>query len=89
MIVAYILVIEMMPAERRVFVTMVLKIVATFGQFLVAGLGYWLRDWKLVIIASTVPFFVLLIYWFFLPESVRSVLLYFTLTDGDIFLITK
>jgi Zn-dependent protease len=73
LVVSFILVIEVVAPEKRVFVGMVSKIYASVGQLLVAGLGYWLRDWKYVIIASTVPLFLMLIGWFFLPESTRSV----------------
>ena len=71
LLVTFVLVIEMVAPEKRVFVGMVYKMYATVGQILVAGLGYWLRDWRTAITVATVPTFLMLLYWPFLPESVR------------------
>ena len=73
LLVSFVLVIEMVAPEKRVFCGMVFKMYATVGQVLISGLGYWFKDWRTAMIVAVVPAFLLLLYWPFLPESVRSV----------------
>ena len=65
---------ETVAPVKRVFGGMVFKMYATVGQIFIAGLGYGFKDWRMVLIVATVIAFLLLLYWPFLPESVRSVL---------------
>lgn len=72
-LVVFVLSIEMVRPEKRVFCGTIINISYVVGEILVAGLAYWLRDWRTVLLCCLVPALCLLIFWPVLPESVRSV----------------
>ena len=73
MLVSFVLAVEGVEAQKRVYCGVVLKVFFTLGQLVVAGLAYWLRDWRVVLKIASVPASLLVLVWPFLPESVRSV----------------
>ena len=70
-LVAFILATEVVGAEKRVFCGIVLEIIFNVGEILAPVLAFWLRDWRMVIVAATVPTVFFLLYWPILPESIR------------------
>lgn len=46
----------------------------TFGLMLLAGVTYLIRNWVHLAIATSTPFMLYAVYWFFLPESPRWLL---------------
>jgi OCT family organic cation transporter-like MFS transporter 4/5 len=70
-LVAFILAMEMVEAEKRVICGIVLEVVFNLSEILAAGLAFWLRDWRIVVVVGTVPSFFFLLFWPVLPESVR------------------
>lgn len=47
----------------------------TLGLILLSGVTYLLRDWRSLSLATSVPFISYYLYWFFLPESPRWLLM--------------
>jgi OCT family organic cation transporter-like MFS transporter 4/5 len=70
-LVSFILAMEMVGPEKRVFCGVVIEIYFVLGEVMASGLGYWQRDWRIVIVMATVPVFFFLLYWPVLPESTR------------------
>lgn len=46
----------------------------TLGLMMLAGITYLIRDWSQLALATSLPFTLFYIYWFFLPESPRWLL---------------
>lgn len=67
----YVLAIEMVGPERRVFCTIVSNIAYSIGLTLLAGVVYMFRDWKQLTLAVSLPLSLLFICFFSLPESPR------------------
>ena len=44
------------------------------GGVAFTGLAYFVRDWRVLLFGSTAPFGLLIIYWWFTPESPRWLL---------------
>jgi OCT family organic cation transporter-like MFS transporter 4/5 len=70
-LISFILVVEMVGPKERVYCGNVIQIYFVLGGILAAGLAYWQRDWRIVVIIATVPVCLFLLYWPFLPESTR------------------
>lgn len=47
----------------------------TLGLILLSGVTYFLRDWRSLALATSVPFLFYYLYWFVLPESPRWLLM--------------
>ncbi|XP_062833738.1 solute carrier family 22 member 23 isoform X2 [Anolis carolinensis] len=67
----YALRIELCPPNHRFMITMVASFVAMAGQFLMPGLAALCRDWQVLQAVIICPFLLMLLYWFFFPESLR------------------
>ncbi|XP_042317485.1 solute carrier family 22 member 23 isoform X2 [Sceloporus undulatus] len=67
----YALRIELCPPSHRFMITMVASFVAMAGQFLMPGLAALCRDWQILQAVIICPFLLMLLYWFFFPESLR------------------
>jgi MFS transporter, OCT family, solute carrier family 22 (organic cation transporter), member 4/5 len=67
----YVLAIEMVGPESRVFCTIVSNIAYSIGLTLLAGVVYMFRDWQKLSLAVSLPLALLFICFFSLPESPR------------------
>ncbi|KAG8438088.1 hypothetical protein GDO86_008684 [Hymenochirus boettgeri] len=63
--------IELVPPKSRTLVVAVQGYCSTTGQVLLAGFAYALRDWRWVQLAISLPFFIFFLYSWWLPESLR------------------
>ncbi|XP_075426047.1 solute carrier family 22 member 20-like [Ascaphus truei] len=62
---------EWTPPNGRTLFAVLFSYSYTCGQMLLAGLAYIIRDWRWLQFAVTVPFFLFLLYLWFIPESAR------------------
>ncbi|KAM4723088.1 solute carrier family 22 member 6-like [Rhinophrynus dorsalis] len=65
---------ELVPPKSRTLVVSVQGYCSTIGQVLLAGFAYVLRDWRWLQLAISLPFFIFFLYSWWLPESIRWLL---------------
>ncbi|XP_068085603.1 organic cation transporter protein isoform X2 [Anabrus simplex] len=70
-LVAYVLAMEMVGPSKRLFAGVVVQMFFTLGYIFTAVLAYFIKDWRILQVALTLPGTVFLIYWWFIPESAR------------------
>ncbi|RUS81902.1 hypothetical protein EGW08_010329, partial [Elysia chlorotica] len=69
-LVAFTLSTELVGPDYRVVAGFVLQIFYNLGYLILAGLAYFIRDWRQLELAITLPALLFGFYWWFLPESV-------------------
>ncbi|XP_063800270.1 solute carrier family 22 member 6-B-like [Pseudophryne corroboree] len=72
---SYSLIVEWIPTQTRAFILTGTGYCYTIGQLVLVGLAYLIQDWRMLQLASSVPFFIYFIYTWFLPESSRWLVL--------------
>ncbi|CAL1533640.1 unnamed protein product [Lymnaea stagnalis] len=70
-LVAYTLATELVGPKYRVVAGFVSQGFYSIGFMSLAGIAYFIREWRYLEIAITLPVILFSLYWFFLPESVR------------------
>ncbi|XP_075992399.1 carcinine transporter [Anticarsia gemmatalis] len=73
--IPFIISLELAGPNYRSFVTVMTCVFYTLGLILLSLVTYLLRDWRLLALATSVPFFFYYLYWFVLPESPRWLLM--------------
>ena len=72
----FIMAVELVSKEKRVLCGIVIEYFFDAGAVYLAGMAYLLRDWKHILLVSTCPVSVFLMYWPIVPESVRWLLVH-------------
>ncbi|XP_026679607.1 organic cation transporter protein-like [Diaphorina citri] len=70
-LVAYVLALEMVGPSKRIIAGTVIHMFFSIGFLLIAGLAYFVHDWRHLDILVTLPGLIYLAYWWFIPESAR------------------
>lgn len=73
-LVAYVIALEMVGPKKRLVAGVGCQLFFTTGYILTAGFAYFIRDWRMLQVAITIPSIVFLLYWWFIPESARWLL---------------
>uniref|UniRef100_A0AAQ6ISZ6 Solute carrier family 22 member 6 n=1 Tax=Anabas testudineus TaxID=64144 RepID=A0AAQ6ISZ6_ANATE len=67
--------VEWIPTKARTLVGTLGSFVFTIGQMVLAGLAYWLRDWRKLQIVTCAPHFLIFAYSWWYSESARWLVL--------------
>ncbi|XP_028322199.1 solute carrier family 22 member 6 [Gouania willdenowi] len=67
--------VEWIPTKARTIVGTLTSFFFTFGQMILAGIAYWLRDWRKLQIAFCAPLFLFFTYCWYFAESARWMVL--------------
>ena len=78
------IVLETVGPEYRAIVGMAIEFGWAFGYIVLPGAAYLLRDFRWIQLAVTLPEFVLLLWWFSLPESPRWQLTHGKLKEAEV-----
>ncbi|XP_025098374.1 organic cation transporter protein-like isoform X2 [Pomacea canaliculata] len=73
-VISYILIMELVGPKYRVFAGFVILIFCSLGYVSLAGIAYFIRNWRYLELAITAPSLLFLFYWWLLPESLRWLL---------------
>lgn len=73
-LVAYVIAMEMVGPTRRLFAGVVSMMFFSFGYMLVGAFAYFIKDWRYLQIALTLPGVLFMVYYWFIPESARWLL---------------
>ncbi|KAM4552190.1 solute carrier family 22 member 13 [Odontesthes bonariensis] len=65
---------EWIGVSRRSWGACVTQLFGAFGQSFLAGMIYFIRDWRLAQLITAIPFAVITVYIWFIPESARWLL---------------
>ncbi|XP_058876540.1 solute carrier family 22 member 6-like [Acipenser ruthenus] len=69
------LIVEWIPTRVRTVVGTGTGYCYTLGQLILAGLAYWIRDWRWLTLAVSLPFYLSFLYSWWFPESARWLVL--------------
>ncbi|XP_050458332.1 carcinine transporter isoform X1 [Cataglyphis hispanica] len=72
--IPFIISLELVGPNYRSFVTVMTCTFYTMGLCMLAGVTYFIRDWRTLAITTSAPFLIYFSYWWFLPESPRWLL---------------
>ncbi|KAF2364329.1 Major facilitator sugar transporter-like [Trinorchestia longiramus] len=72
--IPFIISMELVGPNYRSFVTVLTCLSYVSGMMILAGVAFLVRDWQLLCVVTSLPFFTYIIYWWFLPESPRWLL---------------
>ncbi|KAM4546614.1 solute carrier family 22 member 6 isoform 2-T2 [Fundulus diaphanus] len=67
--------VEWIPTKTRTLVGTLTSFFFTFGQMILAGLAYWLRDWRKLQLVVCAPMFIFFAYSWWYAESARWLVL--------------
>ncbi|MED6274978.1 hypothetical protein CHARACLAT_021758 [Characodon lateralis] len=67
--------VEWIPTKTRTLVGTLTSFFFTFGQMILAGLAYWLRDWRKLQLVTCAPQFIFFAYSWWYAESARWLVL--------------
>ncbi|XP_054714521.1 organic cation transporter protein-like [Uloborus diversus] len=67
----YILAVEFIGPSKRLICANIMQIIFAIGELILALVAYFVRQWKILELAISVPAAVMLVYYWLLPESVR------------------
>uniref|UniRef100_A0A7N8XNQ2 Solute carrier family 22 member 6 n=1 Tax=Mastacembelus armatus TaxID=205130 RepID=A0A7N8XNQ2_9TELE len=67
--------VEWIPTKERTIVGTLTSFFFTFGQMILAGLAYWLRDWRKLQVVTCAPQFLFFAYSWWYSESARWLVL--------------
>ncbi|XP_068085491.1 organic cation transporter protein isoform X2 [Anabrus simplex] len=70
-LVAYVIAMELVGPSKRLFAGVVCQFFFTAGYILTAFLAYFIKDWRMLQVALSLPGVIFLSYWWFIPESAR------------------
>lgn len=73
-LVSFTLSTELVGPKYRVIAGFVIQTFYSVGFMVLAGMAYFIRSWRYLEIAITVPALLFFAYWWFLPESIRWLL---------------
>ncbi|XP_064606001.1 organic cation transporter protein-like [Liolophura sinensis] len=65
---------ELVAPSKRVWTGIIIEVFYTFGEMLLAGVAYFVRDWRYLQMAISLPAILFLPYWWIIPESPRWLL---------------
>ncbi|XP_047346663.1 organic cation transporter protein [Vespa velutina] len=74
-LVAYVIALEMVGPKKRLVAGVGCQLFFTTGYILTAGFAYLITDWRMLQVAITIPSIAFLLYWWFIPESARWLLM--------------
>ncbi|XP_051159487.1 organic cation transporter protein-like isoform X2 [Leptopilina boulardi] len=80
----YILALELLPSKFRTIVGLIMQIAWAVGLSLLAGLSYFIPDWRILQLAISVPTAATVLYIWIIPESPRWLLAKGKSTEADI-----
>ncbi|XP_066582549.1 carcinine transporter [Prorops nasuta] len=72
--IPFIISLELVGPNYRSFVTVMTCSFYTMGLCMLAGVTYFVRDWRTLAVTTSGPFLLYFLYWWFLPESPRWLL---------------
>ncbi|XP_046393817.1 organic cation transporter protein-like [Ischnura elegans] len=73
-LVAYVIGVELVGPSARLFTGVFCQYFFSFGFLVTAFFSYFVKDWRMLQVALTVPGIIFFSYWWIIPESVRWLL---------------